>query len=153
MKDDNELKLWGRKTVRPIETFAPGRNEAKPQSRRYVVRARFETRTLLIQVTNFNGWLNLFCRWMLNVRLVIECILFWLQAENSGCLFEFPKSCVFLLWGWVEQKVFFYHGADTPQWAWAFSLSRLQSVGFTWTSEQPNAETSTWQHTTLQTST
>ena len=46
---------------------------------------------------------------------------------------------------------------NSPQWARASSLSRLHdhtqdtphSVGLLWTSDQPHAETSTWQHTTL----
>jgi hypothetical protein len=47
---------------------------------------------------------------------------------------------------------------SSPQWARASSLSSLhdhthldtpQSVGLLWTSDQPDAETSAWQHTTL----
>ena len=45
-----------------------------------------------------------------------------------------------------------------PEWAKASSWSRIhdhtdtpQSVGLLWTCDQPDAETSTWQHTTLTT--
>jgi hypothetical protein len=50
----------------------------------------------------------------------------------------------------------FWH--ESPQWARASSLSRLHvhtqtlhSVGLLWTSDQPDAEASTWHHTTLTT--
>ena len=59
-----------------------------------------------------------------------------------------------------EYCKFWFHGARAPQWARASSLSKLHahthvdtphSVRFLWTSERPDAETSTWQHTTLTT--
>jgi hypothetical protein len=54
-------------------------------------------------------------------------------------------------------KHFFYSGATSPQWAKS-PLTGLHdctqtphSVALLWTSDQPDAETSTWQHTTLTT--
>jgi len=53
-------------------------------------------------------------------------------------------------------KLMFFSWRDSYWWNKASSLSRLhdhthtaQSVGLPWTSDQPDAETSTWQHTTL----
>jgi hypothetical protein len=92
----------------------------------------------------------------INVRLVIECILFWLQTENSGYLFEFPKSCVSLLWVWVEQNVFFTTAQQPPVGQGLLTLEASRSHSDTphsllllWMCDQHNAETSTWQHTTI----
>jgi len=51
----------------------------------------------------------------------------------------------------------FYHGATAPSGPWppnyrGFMITHNdapQSVGLLWASDQPDAETSTWQHTTL----
>jgi len=42
-------------------------------------------------------------------------------------------------------------GASTRFRIMAFSLNTLHSVGVLWTSDEPDAETSTWQHTTITT--
>ena len=58
----------------------------------------------------------------------------------------------------TEHPFFFYHGATAPvgqglliiEGSWSHS-DTPHSLGFHWTSDKPNAETSTWQHTTLTT--
>jgi hypothetical protein len=56
---------------------------------------------------------------------------------------------------WVP--LIFFHGARAPHWVWVSSLSILydhtqvdtpHSVRLLWTSDQSNAETSSWQHKT-----
>jgi hypothetical protein len=120
MRKEDSVAYW------EVFTWKERGELQKPQLGRYVVRTRFETRTLLIQVIKLNCWMNLLCHWMFNVRLVIECVLFGLQTDNSGCLFELTKSCISLLWACVEQNVFFLSWRNIPQWASTSSPSRLQ---------------------------
>jgi hypothetical protein len=82
------------------------------------------------------GWI----RWVLNVDIQRT------SKEDELCVSIFLQHFFFL---WL----------DSPIRAWASSFRRgftithiwdtPQSVGFLWTSDQPVAETSTWQHTTL----
>ena len=75
-----------------------------------------------------------------------------LQACNGTAL---PFFTLFVLCIYVQFVCFL---RNSPQWAMASSFTRLldhtqsdtsQSVGLLWTSDQPVAETSTWQHTTF----
>jgi len=58
-----------------------------------------------------------------------------------------------------ENLLFFFIWCNRPQWAKASSFTRFldhtqdaqQSVGLLWTSDQPVAKASTWQHTTITT--
>jgi len=58
----------------------------------------------------------------------------------------------------TRTNIFFVPWRKSPQWAKASSLLRIDdhaqldtphSAGLLWTSDQPGADTSTWQHTTL----
>jgi hypothetical protein len=73
----------------------------------------------------------------LDVTLYIHCLYF---IRYFNCL---------------SQRLFFYHGGTTlvgqglviVEDSWSHS-DTPQSIGLIWTSDQPNTETSTWQHTT-----
>jgi hypothetical protein len=77
----------------------------------------------------------------------------------------FIKDSFFFIYGSTAIDIldtlcnFLFLWLDSPIWAWASSFRRgfiithiwdtPQSVGLLWTRDQPVAETSTWQHTTL----
>jgi len=59
--------------------------------------------------------------------------------------------------GWIRWNIFFGAAAQSvlwPSYSWCFYITHNdapQSVALLWTSDQPVAETSTWQHATLTT--
>ena len=106
------------------------------------------------------------CAWvLLSAMLLVQTVTYLIVREwrllrwhNTSTRFHQNSSsdCGDETWRQQADK----HGhtirATAPQWATASSLSRLHdhrltrnTVGLLWTSDQPDAETSTWRRTAL----
>jgi hypothetical protein len=77
--------------------------------------------------------------------------LFYLFILSTKCIFNCCGS-----YSYIYIYIYFPPWQTSPQLARASSLSRLDdhtalSVGLLWASDEPNADNSTWQHTTLTT--
>jgi len=86
------------------------------------------------------------------------------HGSNIACLVKIIAALIFAEWTAFLFTLFyfiyfiFYHGATSPvdhdhliaEDSWSHSHTP-HLVGLFWTSDQPVAETSTWQHTTLKT--
>ena len=88
-----------------------------------------------------------------------DCVSLWMPVQarpTNSSWFNHPNSISWYRIRTPLQKTFFYDAAAQrgpwPPHSWCFQTTHNdapQSVRLLWTSDQPVAETSTWQHTTL----
>ena len=104
--------------------------------------------------------------WVYNryIKIISSINLVLILQLSHWCTVQYTSNCHhYFVWtphnrpSFVYSRFFFDFGATAPSGPWyphsrGFQITHndtSQSVGFLWTSDQPEAETSTWQHTTL----